>query len=251
MDNIKKYQRKLAEHPIYKELESPKNLKTFMHYHVYAVFDFMSLLKSIQNKIAPANNIWTPSNYPNKVVRFINEIVIAEESDTLPNGECLSHFEMYLLAMREHKLDTSLIEQFVNGYKEKGTFNFGALPSPVKSFVVNNINTALNGDLEEVLGSFLYGREKLIPEIFQPIINSIKNEYGPESTSHYYFQRHIDIDGDDHGPMAKYCLETICDTPQKQEKALKSAEKALKLRLELWDGIYSEIKNNAEISGHL
>ena len=116
---------------------------------------------------------------------------------------------------------------------------------------MNNINTALTGDLEEVIGSFLFGREKLIPEIFTPILNSIEKNFGSESLAHYYFKRHIDIDGDDHGPMARYCFEVICDTDEKREKALLSAENALRMRLELWEQIYSEIQKSGEINSHL
>lgn len=245
MEKINILQEQLVNHSIYSKLQDIENLKIFMKYHVYAVFDFMSLLKSLQNKIAPANNIWTPSPFPPRVVRFINEITIAEESDEMLDGRYLSHFEMYLKAMEELNIETTNIKDFIQHYLKSGSFDFEMLPVQVKGFVAHNLNTALSGDVEEVLGSFLFGREKLIPEIFTPILNSIQNEVGKESLTSYYFQRHIDIDGEDHGPMAKYCFETLCDNTIKRERALQSAEKALIKRLELWDEIYSEIEKSA------
>lgn len=251
MENIKQLQDILVRHSIYKSLENIENLKIFMQYHVYAVFDFMSLLKSLQNKIAPANNLWTPSPYPGKVVRFINEITIAEESDEMPDGSFLSHFEMYLKAMEELSIDTKNIRTFVSKYIETNKLDFELLPNQVKGFVVHNLDTALNGNLEQVLGSFLFGREKLIPEMFSPILKAIKSHLGEDSLCAYYFQRHIDIDGDEHGPMAQFCFENLCSDQNKKDQALLSAEIALAKRVELWDQIYSEIKKSANISGRL
>jgi len=38
----------LKSHPLYKSLQDIEDVKLFSEFHVYAVFDFMSLFKAIQ-----------------------------------------------------------------------------------------------------------------------------------------------------------------------------------------------------------
>ena len=78
---------------------------------MYAVWDFMSLLKYLQNALAPAKVPWVPPAFP-EAARLINEIVLDEETDTMTTcqsklGEPMSHFELYLTAMEEIRADTN------------------------------------------------------------------------------------------------------------------------------------------------
>lgn len=103
----------LSEHPVFSALALKEDLQCFMKHHVFAVWDFMSLIKSLQAAVAPPSVPWHPVGDP-ALRRFINELVLEEESDsTNQEGEFLSHFGLYLRAMREVGADTRLIQEFV------------------------------------------------------------------------------------------------------------------------------------------
>jgi len=59
----------------------------------------------------------------------------------------------------------------------------------------------------------------------------------------YYFERHIEVDGDSHGPMALDMIKNLCGTdPMKWEEAISASKIALERRIALWDGINQQIK---------
>ncbi|MCL8001104.1 DUF3050 domain-containing protein, partial [Brucella sp. 21LCYQ03] len=88
----------LLRHPLYERISTVEDLQAFTEGHVYAVWDFMSLLKALQVQLTCTSVPWFASSMPN--TRYlINEIVLAEESDLYIDGRRLSHFEMYLDAM--------------------------------------------------------------------------------------------------------------------------------------------------------
>ena len=110
----------LKNHPIYKSINDIDDLKKFMESHVFAVWDFMSLLKQLQNHLSCNNIPWSPSGYP-KASRLINEIVWGEESDINKNGIAMSHFEMYIEAMKSINANTKEIDYVINAVKKKET----------------------------------------------------------------------------------------------------------------------------------
>ena len=233
---IEQLHKELSKHSLYKKIDSVEGLQVFMRYHVFAVWDFMSLLKSLQNSITTVSVPWKPSGYSSRLVRLINEIVLAEESDIDQDGQAISHFELYIKAMKEVMAPTEEIEQFIRDLKVK------PLPREIQEILCFHLDLALNGSVHEVAASFFYGREKLIPDMFRSIVDIIKaNQLNcPQLT--YYLERHIELDGDEHGPMAKECLEELLDSSKKKEMAIKAAENSLKMRSKLWDYIESEIQ---------
>ena len=68
----------LLNHPIYGLLSDLGNLRQFMEFHVFAVWDFMSLLKSLQQQLGGCRVPWLPQENPESI-RLINEISLAEE----------------------------------------------------------------------------------------------------------------------------------------------------------------------------
>ena len=97
----------------------------------------------------------------------------------------------------------------------------------------------MNGTLPEIIGAFTLGREKVIPNMFGYILPAIKQT----STSKYlitYLERHIDIDGDRHGPLSMKLLDASCDKKQ-LSLAYETAIKSLELRLLVWDKVYEDI----------
>src|SRR5258706_12052917 len=91
-------------HPIYGALKNHDAIVTFMEHHVFAVWDFMSLLKSLQRNLTCVELPWVPTG-PTGSRRLINDIVLVEESDLLGGG-FISHFELYLNGMDEAGADT-------------------------------------------------------------------------------------------------------------------------------------------------
>jgi len=234
--NVANKQRDLTSHPVYTHLNSLDNIRTFMKYHVFAVWDFMSLLKSLQKHLTCTEVPWRDSIYPSHVVRFINEIVVEEESDVAENGEVVSHFQLYLGAMDEIQADSSLVKTFLENY------DFSPLPKDIREVTSFHLDLAMTGKAHQVAASFFYGREKLIPDMFHSIVRTLEVSGVQCPTLVYYLKRHIELDGEDHGPKAKKCLQAIIQNEQQEQEALSVAIDSLAMRTKLWDYILKEIQ---------
>jgi len=253
MNSIKDIQIKLApfrdqltNHPLYKELENIDDIKNFMETHVFAVWDFMSLIKHLQKQLTCVNVPWVPAAN-SKIVRFINDIVLAEESDFNELGEVKSHFEMYIDTMKEIGASTVQINYLVSeirlGTPIKDVFKDLNLPKEIHSFLNFTFNVISTNENHKIAAAFTFGREDLIPDMFFEIINKTGNTTALNKLT-YYLQRHIDIDGDEHGPMALEMINELCENdPNKIEEVIETSKEALKLRIELWDFINQQIKN--------
>lgn len=236
METLTIKQKKLASHPIYSTLKDINSIRHFMGYHVFAVWDFMSLLKSLQIKLTCVELPWRPSPYPGEMVRLINQIVLGEESDLDQFGNPTSHFDLYLKGMEEVGADTGPIKSFLE------TNNFALIPEGAREFVEYNLNLAKNGHVVEVASSFFYGREKLVPEMFKSIVEVLKKEDVHAPTFIYYLDRHIEVDSGEHGPLALKALSYLTASDSKLETlALESGLKALDIRMSLWDKVLEKI----------
>ena len=88
---------------------------------------------------------------------------------------------------------------------------------------------------------FTFGREDLIPDMFIAMVKNLRNEGLPLSHLIYYLDRHIEVDGDEHGPMALQMMEEICQgDEEKINEAFMGARKALEMRIALWNGIHAQ-----------
>jgi hypothetical protein len=235
ISTIEEKQKNLENHSLYSKLKSSENLKIFMQYHVFAVWDFMSLLKSLQRQITCTSHPWQESSYEPKLVRLINEIVLGEESDLDLAGNPSSHYALYLKAMEEVGADTRPILHFTK------TGSMENLPRPIIEMVHFHLNVAESAAVHEVAASFFFGREKLIPSIFTATLNVLEKEQLNCPTLIYYLKRHIEVDGDEHGPMALECLKTLTDSSNKKEEAERMALKSLQMREQLWDFISARL----------
>ncbi len=219
----------LSHHPVYKTFNQVENIRHFMEYHVFAVWDFMSLLKSLQRHITCVELPWKPSVYPAEMVRLINQIVVGEESDVDQYGKPCSHFDLYLRAMDEVGADTTKIKMFME------TLDFELIPSGAREFVRFNLETATTASVLEVASSFFYGREKLIPDMFTSMVETLERENVAAPTLIYYLKRHIEVDGGEHGPLAERCLDVLAESEEKKELAYSMGVKALQMRELLWN----------------
>ena len=237
----------LLGHPVYARLRTLEDLAVFMECHVFAVWDFMSLLKALQQRLTCVQVPWVPVGN-NQVRRLVNEIVLGEESDPTPDGTPSSHFELYLQAMQEAEASTSTINRFI-GLLQEGTSVADALasagvPGCVADFVKHTFAVIEGGQPHVIAAAFTYGREDLIPAMFHELVARLESEFpGRLSVLRYYLDRHIQLDGDEHGEMGRVMVELLCEgNPQREAEARQAAVEALNARLQLWDGISALIK---------
>jgi hypothetical protein len=241
----------LLRHPVYHQLRHLDDLNILMEQHVFAVWDFMALLKSLQFGLTSTNAPWMPIGNP-KTRRLINEIVLEEESDIDIKGNPSSHYEMYLQAMHQSGADTQQIERFVerllSGYNHKELLQFNV--EQLKDYTLDFINTTFeiieSKKLHQIAAAFTFGREDLIPDMFRSIVNDLdKNFPGKLQTFRYYLDRHIELDEEVHTPLALQMIEQLCgDDDKKWQEAKQVAARCLKARIKLWDGIEQSIKDN-------
>lgn len=240
--------KQLKEHALYKNLQSTEDIKVFMESHVYAVWDFMSLLKAIQIDLTTVSTPWIPKKNSN-LVRFINEITLAEESDFDKDGVIKSHFEMYLAAMEEVNASPSKINDFIKMIRSDISVEEAlekiALAEDIKEFVNFTFETIKTNKSHLIASAFTFGREEVIPDMFINIIDKASLENNTSYNSFmYYLKRHIELDGDEHGPLSLKMVLELCGTDnQKWKEVLETAKKALHLRIKFWSAIEDQIMN--------
>jgi len=248
MDNLEYYKKEISvlKNKIYKHKLFHKRLETrhvryFMESHIFSVWGFMSVLKSLQFSLSRNSLPWVPTeNTRNGLTSFINEIVLSEESDYIEGIGYISHFEIYLEAMKEIGADSSKILELIDCIYREGSaydvINNLDILDEVKDFMKFDLDTALSGDLPKIVGSFTLGREKVIPNMFEHIIQSVADATATNKFT-TYLNRHIDIDGDRHGPLSSKLLDKLCCSDKKLEVAYQAGLDSLNLRLKVWDKI--------------
>ncbi|TCV90240.1 DUF3050 domain-containing protein [Sulfurirhabdus autotrophica] len=252
LSKIEPRQRVLEQHEVFKSIQNMEDLQLFMTWHVFAVWDFMSLIKRLQLNLTSVDLPWVPSPHP-LAARLINEIVLGEESDEVPGGGFLSHYEIYLLAMKEVGAQTNQIEEFVSliraGTPYTNALEIVSAPKCIQAFVTSTMETVKNGNVYEVLGSFFYGRENVIPQMFNTLLASWQIDATEAPMFVYYLKRHIELDGDTHGPAAlKIINELTSDNLTAIQQLADAAEKAINSRITLWDGLATELTNNNRVT---
>lgn len=243
-------QAQLAKHPLYASIRTVADLRLFMESHVFAVWDFMSLLKSLQRALTSVDVPWTPSAYPASR-RFLNEIVLGEESDEYL-GRPVSHFEIYLEAMQRAGASTTAIEAVVEAARRCQPDDLTPLeraleaaPHAAQTFVGTTFRIIREGSLAAQAAAFTFGREDAIPDMFRALVRDLNREMeGDLSQFVWYLERHIEVDGDDHGPLSLRMVADLCGNhPEAWEQAAQAAEDAIRARLALWDGIHAQIQS--------
>jgi len=234
---------KVVGHRVYRTLNSLGDVVVFMQSHVFAVWDFMSLLKSLQRRLTCIDVPWVPEG-PTASRRLINEIVLVEESDELGDGY-ISHFELYLQGMADAGADLGPVTAFLQALRDGTTVPdalvAAGVPRGAADFVAMTWSIIDEAPIHCAAAAFAFGREDLIPEMFEQVI-SIDDNGGKLATFKDYLARHIEVDGEQHTPMAMQMLIDLCgDDDTKWAECAKTVQQALEARQALWDSISTEI----------
>ena len=243
----------LLSHPLYEKVKTIADLNCFLENHVYAVWDFMSLLKALQAKLTCTTTPWFPTK--NRETRYlINEIVLAEETDLTIDGRHQSHYEMYVEAMEACEASTSGIESFLSEINSLHNIFVAIKTSDlhpnIKAFLDFTFRVIDEGKTHEIAAAFTFGREDLIPSMFTAILKNFQANFPKTDLSKliYYFERHIELDADEHGPMAMKMITELCGTDEKKWKDVEEISiLALEKRIGLWDAIEETITKNMEL----
>ena len=230
-NQIAEYKKDVINHPLYNQLNTIEDVQKLMEIHVYAVWDFMSLLKGLQIELTCTTLPWKPVG-DTKIRRLINSIVLEEESDVDSAGNPSSHYEMYLEAMKECGANTNEIDKFVNSVSD---LNLPKVNTAIDSFLATTFDILNSGEAHKIAAAFTFGREDLIPDMFTAIVNDLSKENKLDKFV-YYLERHIELDGGEHGPLALELISNLCgDDKQKWKEVEETAIACLVARKELWD----------------
>lgn len=244
--NIEPLRQEIINHKVYDLISDVEDLQIFMQYHVYAVWDFMSLLKALQINLTCTTLPWFPVGSGNTRA-LINEIVAGEESDVDADGIKKSHFEMYLDAMEQCGADTTEITRFLDALKQGADFNTAyeaaGTPREARNFVDFTFKVIGDKQPHVQASTFTFGREDLIPNMFFTIVSDFNKKFPDQiSIFKYYLDRHIEVDGDHHSHLALEMTEELCgDNEQFWAAAEAQSLESLRKRIELWDGAYQAI----------
>ncbi|NCA69653.1 MAG: DUF3050 domain-containing protein [Sphingobacteriia bacterium] len=249
LEHIQPLLERLNQHPIYGAITRVEDLRLFMSHHVYSVWDFMSLIKYLQDKMAPARVPWMPTGDPD-LRRFINQLVMEEESDLASDqpgeDQYLSHFELYCRAMAEIGADSERPRRFLERVSEQGldaALYSDLVPLPARYFTETTFAFIREDKPHLVAAALAFGREWIVPPMFQRLAEQMGIDSSQAPSFHYYLSRHIALDGEVHGPLAIRLLDTLCaGDATRIDEAETAAEEAICARLRFWDGVLKAIE---------
>ena len=248
---IKSHRDKLLNHRLYSNIEKIEDLQIFTENHIYAVWDFMSLLKALQIKLTCTKTPWVPNNN-SQTAYLINEIVLAEETDVNQLGERKSHYELYIDAMidigAKIEFPTKNINEIASSKNVFASINNLELHKNIKEFLRFTFSVIEEGKPHKIAAIFTFGRENLIPNMFNEILREFEKNIKDKDISKliYYFERHIELDEDEHGPMALEMVSMLAENDQKKwDEIEKISIEALEKRILLWDAINDQLEKKS------
>jgi hypothetical protein len=244
----------LLKHSLYEKVKTIEDLNIFLENHVFAVWDFMSLLKALQAKLTCTTTPWFATKNP-ETRYLINEIVLAEETDLTMDGRRQSHYEMYIEAMEACGANTAGIEGFLSEVNSLHNIYVAIKKSNlhpnIKAFLDFTFRVIDEGKTHQIAAAFTFGREDLIPSMFTVILKNFQANFPETDLTKliYYFERHIELDADEHGPMAMKMITELCGTDaQKWTEVEGVSLLALEKRIGLWDAIEEQIMMKLEMA---
>ena len=268
LDAIQDDRLRVTKHVLYETLGCAQlqlsQLHAFMEHHVWAVYDYFQLLKRLQAHLTCVRVPWAPTADP-AMRRFISVIVLEEECDVFEDGRTHgSHLELYIRGMEQAGANTRPIKNFLKRYAEAGAAPSEAevvaaleavtteaaleavgAPRAAARHVRSTLDLAQRGSISEVAAVFTFGREDVIPAMFSQLLQGGMAQQC--NIFRYYLERHIELDGDDHGPLAIALVERLCGTDAADEQtqarwlaAQAAAQRAFAMRVQLWDAVVEQ-----------
>jgi hypothetical protein len=243
----------IVRHSVYPCIETLEELRVFVEHHVFAVWDFMSLLKALQKALTSVTVPWLPRG-DRLSRRLINEIVLIEESDEIAElGGYMSHFELYLEGMQQCGAHTSCVQTFLRALEQGAdvcmALETAAVPSAAQAFVKTTWQIIETNQPHMIAAAFTLGREDVIPDMFRSMVNNLEAKFpGQLTLFRNYLERHIAVDEEEHTPMAFRMLEELCgESADRWRQAQEAAQLALQARLALWNGIKKQLMSNLAV----
>jgi hypothetical protein len=245
-ESIEPARRRVIDHPMYHRLDDLAAVQTFMRHHVFAVWDFMSLLKSLQRSLTCVQVPWLPTQHSDSR-RLINDIVLVEESDELAGG-FISHFELYLNGMTQAGADRTAIDAFIQLLRQdvpvRTALKEARAPEPAARFSSMTWEIVETAPVHCQAAAFAFGREDLIPDMFEKVVK-VNSAIGNRLSAFVdYLERHIQVDSEEHTPMAMQMLADLCgDDAGKWHECEETVNAALAARARLWDGVLAAVSS--------
>jgi hypothetical protein len=249
--------KQLDKHPVYAAVRNIDDLRRFMEHHVYSVWDFMSLLKYLQRHMADTQVPWMPTGDAavTSAQRFINEIVLGEETDDgLPdakgNPTYVSHFDLYIGAMEEVGADTAPVKAFLKSVQRNGiekALKTAKIPAPARKFMQTTFGFIATGKPHLVAAAFALGREQVIPGMFRALLADMNISKRKAPLFYYYLERHIHLDDELHGPLSLRLLGHLCKgSDTKLRAASKAGRDAIEARIAFWSGVQAALPSTTK-----
>ena len=236
-------------------ITSIAGLRLFMEHHVFAVWDFMLLLKTLQQHLAPSGVPWVPPTHP-EIAGLVNSLVAEEECDLLPENLGgplhLSHFAIYRRAMVEIDANTAVIDAVLQQASRgdlAGAVRHRGIPPPSARFLRTTQELISSGEVHALAAAFAYGRELLVPDLFRGLLDRLTVLELPCPTLRWYLERHIVLDGDSHGPLAETMVLTLAGNDPAAHQTVQTVRRqVLADRSAFWDAIELQLRESFQIN---
>lgn len=241
---------RLLAHRLYGSIRDELDLRAFLEQHVYAVWDFMSLLKGLQRELSCVELPWMPRG-ERGARRFLHEILLQEESDEDGRGGYASHFELYREAMLDCGASTARLDAFLDalrgGASVSSALELGGVPQAARDFVRTTFAILDARDPAAVAAAFALGREDVIPYMFRALVEDLERRFpGRYARLAHYLRRHVELDGDAHAPRAQALLASLCGgDAARWASAEQAARQSLQARIALWDALAAQLEASA------
>jgi hypothetical protein len=238
---IREHQGQLENHPLLTTdvMHDKKQLAVFMEHHVYCVWDFMCLVKCLQNYVAPSVVPWIPNKHTkNGAARLINSIMVAEESDSF-DGRYISHFDLYIEAMEEIGADPTRVLNFVERIHSVGLFEaMEVAPAASRAFMQSTFGFIGSDKPHVAAAAFAFGRETVIPGMYMNMVKQLGITEAEAPKFYAWLRRHIEVDTDDHGPAAVELVNIFCEgDPVMYREAQAAGHQSINDKMAFWDAV--------------